>query len=294
MRMNNLRSSFLGICVFAFLFIRFQSFTLEDEGQGDATMVFQSRRLHEGDKEMDYNWAQFFAELKEDLIAELRDKENEIHKALYVTQPKHELCERYPLKPIPVVLETAAGICFFGSHLTKGTICENALRGKSIWSPDPHVRDIISTVLLPCSLQSQRHDCFAIDVGSNFGAHTLHMLELGARVVSIEPQIDLCVASRISASALGYANRSHVVCGGMAQSENTPRTSTLNINKDTFLWRYYGDVPHGTEKYGYSIDGDLPLVSLPRLVATKTKVDFLKIDTDSIDCDVLQQAINMM
>jgi FkbM family methyltransferase len=241
----------------------------------------------------DYKWAHFFAEMREELIDGRSEQEMEIHKAIYVTQPRHELCERYPLKPIPVVLETAAGICFFGSHLTKGTICENALRGKSTWSPDPHVRDIITTVLLPCSLRSQRHDCFAIDVGSNFGAHTLVMLELGARVVSIEPQLDLCVASRISASALGYADRCLIVCGGISPNEATPRTSTFKINKDTFLWRYFGDVPIGTNKHGYSISGDVPLVSLKRLVATQSRVDFLKIDTDSIDCDVLQQAINL-
>ena len=66
------------------------------------------------------------------------------------------------------------------------------------------------SVAMYSSLRAHRHDCFAIDVGSNFDAHTLVMLELGARLVSIEPQIDLCVASRISASALGYADIRHI------------------------------------------------------------------------------------
>ena len=214
-----------------------------------------------------------------------------IEKSLYTTTPRHELSERFPLKPIPMVLETSGGVCFFGSHLTKGTICENAVRGKSSWSPDPHVRDIITTFLFTCGLRSQPDDCFAIDVGSNVGAHTMVMLELGARVVAIEPQEDLCVASRLSASALGYANRSRVICGGVAQTEATPRTASFMVQN---AWRYNGVAPdRHTTVYPYTI-GSVPLVALERLVGTRSRVDFLKIDTDSFDCAVLEQAIRIM
>ena len=53
--------------------------------------------------------------------------------------------------------------------------------------------------MLPCSLNHivneegmlrYNRQCFAIDIGSNFGLHTFSMLQLGAHVISIEPQTD--------------------------------------------------------------------------------------------------------
>lgn len=229
----------------------------------------------------------FFLELEQDLPIGQSENELKILKLLHTTHPRHELTARFPLKSIPFVIETRSGLCMLGSHLTKGTICENSVRGNSSWTPDPHVRDIISTVLFTCGLRSVSDDCFAIDVGSNVGAHTMVMLLLGARVVAIEPQTDFCVASRLSAAAAGYANRSHIVCGGLAPSRSTPRTDKLGL--DTNNWRYEGkisDMPYRLEP--------VALVSLERLVSHHLKVDMLKIDTDSIDCLVLQQAMDMM
>jgi FkbM family methyltransferase len=234
-------------------------------------------------------WEHFFSGLRHDLNIGKISTEDVIEKFLYTASPRHELCARFPLKPIPIVLETQASLCMLGSHLTgnKGTICENSVRGMSSWTPDPHVRDIITTALFACSFRDQPDDCFAVDVGSNIGAHTLVMLQLGARVVSIEPQMDFCVASRLSAAALGYANRSVVVCGGLAPFETTPASGMLDVGKDN--WRYEGkltDMP-------YQLSA-VPLVSLERLVRNQRKINFLKIDTDSIDCSVLQQAIRMI
>ena len=238
-----------------------------------------SRTLHDP-------WGIFFAEIQRDLGGDA-SQEIAIKQFLVTARPKHELCFRFPLPSMPIVIETNTGVCLLGAHLTNGTICKNALRGQSSWSPDPHVRDIISTALLHCGIVSNPRDCFAIDVGSNVGAHTLVMLQLGARVVAIEPQIDFCVATRLSAAAQGFANRSHTVCGGLAPSAQTLRAARLPVGKDN--WRYFGkliDLPYHLS--------EVPLVSLERLVASQRQIDFLKIDTDSIDCSVLQQAIDMM
>ena len=235
------------------------------------------------------DWDAFFVNLNKDVPHQV--SEMKIRDELYRTKIVHELSDRFPLETIPIILDTKHGLCFFGSHLTKGSICENAVRTRSTWTPDPHVRDIISTVLLKCSFRSYDDDCFAIDVGSNVGAHTLVMLSLGARVVAIEPQEDLCVASRLSAHANGFENRSYIVCGGLSTSEISDRAATFMVDG---AWRYNGASPNrANSAYPYRI-GPVPIVSLERLIRDRKKINLLKIDTDSIDCFVLQQAIDLI
>lgn len=233
-------------------------------------------------------WDVFMSELKQDLHnMNMVQKEQSLEKLIRTSSPKHELCARFPLKPIPIVIETNTGVCMLGSHLTKGTVCENAIRGKSSWTPDPHVRDVITTVLLKCGFRSESDTCFAVDVGSNVGAHTLVMLQLGARVVAIEPQMDFCIATRTAAAASGWENRSHVVCGGLAGHQTDSQDAMLPV--DATNWRYEGKL----SEMPYKLDA-VPLVALDRLIRSHSAVDFLKIDTDSIDCLVLQQAIDLM
>jgi len=234
----------------------------------------------------DDKWNIFFSGIRRDLQGDTAH-EIAIQKFLFSQCPTHELSIRFPLPSIPIVIQTNTGLCLLGAHLTNGTICENSLRGTSSWSPDPHVRDIISSALLTCGLRYKSRDCFAVDVGSNIGAHTMVMLQLGARVVAIEPQMDFCVASRLSAAALGFANRSHIVCGGLAPSAQTVRSAQLVVGENN--WRYHGKL----SEMPYHLH-PVPLVSLERLTSSQRTIDFLKIDTDSIDCSVLQQAIELI
>lgn len=95
-------------------------------------------------------WEYFFAEIRKDLAGNA-SSELAIENFLFTASPKHELSFRFPLPSMPIVIETNTGVCLLGAHLTKGTICQNSLRGQSSWSPDPHVRDIISTAMLNCA-----------------------------------------------------------------------------------------------------------------------------------------------
>jgi len=254
--------------------------------QSDLDKVVQCATASEKDSSTQMEWGLFFSALRRGVEGDT-SHEVAIEKFLFTLKPAHELSRRFPLSPIPIVIQTNTGVCLLGAHLTNGTICQNSLRGQSTWSPDPHVRDIISTALMTCGLRSNPRDCFAIDVGSNVGAHTLVMLQLGARVVAIEPQMDFCVATRLSVAAQGFANCSHVVCGGLSPSAQTPRSAKLAVGKNN--WRYNGEVL----KMPYRLE-QVPLISLERLASSQRQIDFLKIDTDSIDCSVLQQAIEMM
>ena len=233
----------------------------------------------------DHYWQQFFETVKrETVVPEQQLAEQAIAVFLPETSTPHAMMRRFPLGPIPVVIETKSGICLLG------TVCAKALENNastSIWTPDPHVRDILATILLKCSIRGNPDDCFAIDVGSNMGTHTLAMLQLGARVVAIEPQTDLCVASRIAAAYSGFANRCYIICGGVSSTRIRDPSARLSVGSKNH--RYGADA----SKLPYKLD-PVPLYSLEQLVSTQKKVHFLKIDTDSIDCLVLQQALDLM
>ena len=61
------------------------------------------------------------------------------------------------------------------------------------------------------------HSCLAMDVGANLGLVTLRMLQAGARVIAIEPQLDLCCAASASAAFNGFTERSLFLCGCRAR-----------------------------------------------------------------------------
>jgi FkbM family methyltransferase len=230
-------------------------------------------------------WNNFFRDIERDTaVPEQKLAEIAIAGFFPMSYPRHAMMKRFPLNPIPIVIETKSGVCLLGS------VCSKALQSNSsnsMWIPDPHVRDILATLLLTCSFRGGRDDCFAVDVGSNMGTHTLALLQLGVRVVSIEPQTDLCVSSRIAAQIAGYSHRSHIICGGLSMSRASNFNERLEVGPKNH--RYGAD----TSLLPYKL-GPVPLYALERLVSTQRKVHFLKIDTDSIDCLVLQQALDLM
>ena len=200
------------------------------------------------------------------------------------TAARYALAARFPLPEIGAVVDLADGTCLLGH-------CEEMARGAATWGPDTHVRDLINSIMLPCALRWTADDCLAVDFGSNFGLHTLAMLQLGARVLSVEPQSDLCVASRASAAANGWAARSVILCGGVAASGDTPPEAQLGLGDG--LHRYHGPrtVPN------YAQPASMPLYTIGSLLAGLPAGAFLrlvKIDTDSIDCAVLAQVLGLV
>lgn len=197
------------------------------------------------------------------------------------------LAARFPLPEIGAVVALTDGTCLLGH-------CDEMVRGASTWGPDTHIRDVINSIMLPCALRWLPNDCLALDIGSNFGLHTLGMLQLGARVISVEPQTDLCVASRLSIEANGWAARSVVLCGGVAAAGDAAIDAQLNISSISNLMpphRYQGPiaVPH------YKNPVSVPLYTINRLLADlpqRTFFRLVKIDTDTIDCSVLAQVLD--
>ena len=78
---------------------------------------------------------------------------------------------------------------------------------------EPHVRDAIFSLLggEGCHVRPASRLCRAIDLGANNGWFSLMMLQLGASVLSVEPQPDLARALRESAELNCWSGRSKVV-----------------------------------------------------------------------------------
>ena len=63
---------------------------------------------------------------------------------------------------------------------------------KHRWKSDQHIRDVITSALLPCKFREA--PCVALDLGANIGSGTLSMLRLNTIVTAVEPQPDLCAS----------------------------------------------------------------------------------------------------
>ena len=198
----------------------------------------------------------------------------------------HVLAARFPLPEIRAIVDLKDGTCLLGR-------CGEMRSGAATWGPDTHIRDLINSIMLTCAFRWEPDDCLALDIGSNFGLHTFGMLQLGARVISIEPQTDLCVASRLSIQANGWSTRSIVVCGGIAAAGNQTADTKLNISNTNPLplHRYQG--PRFVPQYN-----NPPLVPMYRInqlifnLPLRTTFRLVKIDTDSIDCAVANQILD--
>jgi FkbM family methyltransferase len=121
--------------------------------------------------------------------------------------------------------------------------------------------------------------CRAADVGGNVGMMTYTMLALGAHVVTVEPQEDLCNVTKRTAALNGWGSRSQVFCAGAAGAQPGERSLTVNLG-------------HGF-RIGRPTRNDTVVVPLLDLnqVLTSDHYDFIKIDTDSIDCVLLGQLV---
>ncbi len=211
------------------------------------------------------------------------NKENELRlRGMLETRLRHSIGPRFPLNEIPLILTAQGEQCLVGKA------CEAARATPSRWNPDMHVRDIVISLMLECALPWGPHvhdPCVAHDVGANIGliAHT--MATMKAHVVAVEPQVDLCVALRATLEMKGEAKKHVILCGGVGKEPNT------RMQTSTALYRYEGKVPPSVaEAYPKTV----PVYNVKQLVGGFTKLKFAKIDTDSHDCLILEQYLDLV
>ena len=130
--------------------------------------------------------------------------------------------------------------------------------------------------------------CF--DVGANRGARTEVLLRLGAEVVAVEPQPH-CVA-RLQAR-FGAKKRFQVVSKALGARHGEATLHLGNIDLISTLSRdwldYAQQVPDSIiAKIGWEGTLTVPLITLDALIATHGVPDFLKIDVEGYELEVLK------
>ena len=187
------------------------------------------------------------------------------------------LAARFPLPATQFTLKRD-GVCVLGGFCNDIVLA--AATGKRPVLTDPHIVDIITSALSTCRHRA-RH-CTSVDIGANFGVMTLAMLQMGRTVVAVEPQPDLCAVLRHTVACNAHTAKIKVWCGAVAAAGDEGAIKTLQA---TSLHRYghVVDVGHVT----------VPLYKLTEVIPSGS-YDFIKIDTDAIDRDILKQLIAMV
>ncbi|CAD7960078.1 unnamed protein product [Amoebophrya sp. A120] len=101
----------------------------------------------------------------------------------------------FPFPPCRLVMETVANTCNLFFHATR---CKTWSQGLE-FEIDPHVREVLASVLLPDCQDPWRETCITIDIGSNVGMFTSLAASLGSKVLAFEPQKALAEALRRTA-----------------------------------------------------------------------------------------------
>lgn len=211
--------------------------------------------------------------------------EAEVSQKINITWRQYFLPPRFPIPKIPVYIEDSRRGCILG-----GDSCKALASGKHWW-PDPHVRDIVSSVLLPCMFEKE--PCFAIDIGANFGYHALSMLQFNTKITTVEPQPDMCASLLASVERNGWSHLATIRCGAVLKA---------GVHKKMMDFypayaNHYGTVKESFSFQKYSMEPGVPAIALTDLLPSSghgNVVRLLKVDTDSIDCDILGQTLSLI
>lgn len=211
--------------------------------------------------------------------------------------PLHYLPSHGNMPHASIFAETKLGSCDLLSHDESAEPCTRVEHG-SPDAPDTWLEEFIETVMHRnpgCQPHNSENkelpSCNVVDVGSNLGLVSMRLLQMGAtRLISVEPQADLCCAGRQSAIYNGYGPRSLFLCGGITDDNQT--NATLKIS-DSF-YRLHDSkfrAEHFIKSHG--LPNEVPLYPLDRVFLPRSEnkfeqYAFVKLDTDSFDCDLLR------
>jgi FkbM family methyltransferase len=213
----------------------------------------------------------------------LRPYETKLRNMMDTSLTQHAIAARFPLPELPLICmvkNDKNGDCLIGKA------CEEAKMPASKWNPDTHVRDIVISLLLECALPwGPKEPCVVHDIGANIGLIALTMAKMGAHVIAVEPQVDLCVALRTTLELNGELDKHLVFCGGVGLYAKG------RLATSTGLYRYEGAVP---AQVVAQYPKDVPLYNVASITGDFKKIKFAKIDTDSHDCLILEQYLGFI
>lgn len=186
----------------------------------------------------------------------------------------------YPYPRVRLVMETQPGTCnLFWGQATRPNPCDEFSNG-SIYEPDPHVREAIATALNHCRWKP----CHSVDLGANIGYMTAFMAALGSTVISVEPQLDLAEALKKTVLVNGWQGRVDVYAG-LATMAN--RAGTAHVGGAFRFYRGPGLVETAWQA---------PFINVREkvLASGHHTIDLVKIDTDTIDGELIDGFIQMV
>lgn len=155
--------------------------------------------------------------------------------------------------------------------------------------PDLWITEFIQQTMEDC----HEKECHSIDIGSNLGIISLRLLQTGATVTSFEPQIDLCCASQQSAVFNQLDRRYNVQCGAVTESSLKGNQTDFPV---TVNWRN-GDSPvnefYNMLSQKLRLPAVVPLFDVKDVVVPGRHYEFIKVDTDSIDCTLVAAFLDL-
>lgn len=158
-------------------------------------------------------------------------------------------------------------------------------------APDRWLVNFIEVTMKKCT------GCLSFDFGSNLGLVSLSLLSMGSSVVSIEPQLDLCCASRVSSS---MTDKHISYCGGVKTSSQTPTYLEISVQSPGFRdgWAPTSQEMHVLFKsLGLPDLYKVPLINMREIIdkgiqSFGNNIEMVKIDTDSIDCTLVREILD--
>lgn len=220
----------------------------------------------------------------------LCDVHPQLQKLQFTPFPLHFLPARGSLPHASIFAETQPGKCDLLPNLQA---CQNIGLGMAE-APDRWLEEFINIVVPRSCNKTSSLPCHGVDVGSNLGLVSMRLLQAGVdQLIAIEPQSDLCCAGRASAAYNGYKDRSLFLCGGLNYQENASELAMSNT-----LWRIGGSYPVRESIVSRGLPVTVPIYPFGTVFTTITNdpepqhFDFIKIDTDSIDCELLRTLID--
>lgn len=173
----------------------------------------------------------------------------------------------YPFPEFNMVVGKTDTSCEFVA-----STCEDFSAGRTGY-PEGFVRETIASFLVPCL----QRPCLALDLGSNVGYVSSYMLALGAKVVSVEPQLDLARTLESTARVNCWSDRLIVHNAYVSwKPEDEGNTMTR-----AHLWR-----PDDTAARNDKLI-EKPYFVLPTFLNTTTYIDFIKLDIDSYETEIV-------
>ena len=178
----------------------------------------------------------------------------------------YKLRPRWPFQSFRLVMEMSTGTCDFYQAPKPGkpSFCCDITGDCS--QPEVAVREAIGSFLIGCSRRSAEEPCRAVDLGANNGWFTAYMLQLGAHVVSVEPQTDLARGVEATAKLNCWSKRSTVINARACSSRDSTALCYRPVNASNCQVRSGWRAGHGTSQlttvYGHEC------AALNRLPAT--------------------------